>query len=96
MANITVLNAVSTNTLSSGTSVTGPSVLMVNNLLVGESISWEIADTDTAASYKLLCQQSGPEPRPVRCDHPGTYYLRARLYGVASGRSGTVTAIASQ
>lgn len=96
MANITVLSAVSTNTLSSGTSVTGPSVLMVDNLLVNESLSWEIADANTAANFKLFAQQSGPDPAPIRCDHPGTYFLRARLYGVASGRSGTVTAIASQ
>lgn len=96
MANTTVLNAVSTNQVSSGAAITGPCVLMVNSLLVNESITWEMADTDTAASYKTVAQQSGPDPTPMKCDHPGTYYIRARLYGVASGRSGTITAIASQ
>lgn len=96
MANIAILTAASTNTVSSGVSVTGPSVLMVDNLLVNESLSWEIADANTAANFRTFAQQSGPDPAPLKCDHPGTYFLRCRLYGVLAGRSGTVTAIASQ
>ena len=96
MANITLLNGVSANTTGSGASVTGACAVHTDNLLHTEAVTIQMALADTAADYRTVSRIPGPDPMIIRIDNPGTYYLRAILSGVASGRSGTVTVKACQ
>ena len=76
----TLLNGVTTDTVGTGASHTGPCSVFVTGTLGGGVVTLEIAPSDTSAKYVSAGRDSVlSQPGSYTVDAQGTYFLRARI-----------------
>lgn len=97
----TLLSGVTTDGAGSGASHTGPCTVHVPDNVVwdGAYIIIEIADSDTAAEYTPVGDQTTNgggrfqqgEQQPLNVNALGTYFIRAVVYGAGNATNLTCT-----
>jgi len=76
----TLLDGVTTDTVGTGASHTGPCSVFVTGTLGGGVVTLEIAPSDTSAEYVPAGRNSVLwQPGSYTVDAQGTYFLRARI-----------------
>lgn len=86
-----LLNAVTTDTASSGQSLSGPATVYTSGTFDGASVEIQVAPSDTAAKYVPAGRDAVLlQPGVISIDVLGAYYLKAVSKG--SGASTAITA----
>ena len=93
----TLLNNVTTNTVGTGASQTGPCTVFVRGVFDGATVDIQVADQDVNASYVRADSVSSPNPSSLRnpgctiINATGTYFVRAAVNG--AGTNTSITAV---